>query len=298
MYIPHIRTPGNITVVLNGKTQVMSKDSSLFDQVVEAVKEGRVDDLISLFDIKQKVVDFSDGKIKLVEGVLYYNETPIHSALSSRIVESFGEGFDIVPMCRFLERLYQNPDEDAINGLWGFLEASSLPITYEGNFIAYKMVGNNYKDLYTRTIDNSPGAIVTQPREEVEKNPNKTCSRGLHFASRYYIEQGNYGARSRGDRLMVVEIDPADVVSIPVDYRAAKGRCCKYKVLGEIEWDTEIPNGMVETSEPKPEETAPADRNESPTEEFVETTTEEVAPVTGFAKVRKHISDWFIKIGS
>jgi hypothetical protein len=31
--------------------------------------------------------------------------------------------------------------------------------------------------------------------------------------------------------LLVVEVDPADVVSIPVDYNRQKGRACKYKVL-------------------------------------------------------------------
>jgi hypothetical protein len=109
------------------------------------------------------------------------------------------------------------------------------------------MVGSDFLDLYTHKIDNSPGATVKVDRSEVEKNPEKTCSRGLHFASRHYIEAGNYGSRTKGDRLVVVEIDPADVVSIPVDYKFAKGRCCGYHVLGEIEWETELPTGVVST---------------------------------------------------
>ena len=32
---------------------------------------------------------------------------------------------------------------------------------------------------------------------------------------------------------MIVKIDPADVVSIPVDYNNSKGRCCKYEVIAE-----------------------------------------------------------------
>jgi hypothetical protein len=37
-----------------------------------------------------------------------------------------------------------------------------------------------------------------------------------------------------GDKIVILEIDPADVVSIPTDYNNAKGRCCRYKVVGEL----------------------------------------------------------------
>ncbi|KKL79101.1 hypothetical protein LCGC14_2018170, partial [marine sediment metagenome] len=38
-----------------------------------------------------------------------------------------------------------------------------------------------------------------------------------------------------GGRTVIVEINPRDVVAIPVDYGNAKGRCCRYTVVGEIE---------------------------------------------------------------
>ena len=34
---------------------------------------------------------------------------------------------------------------------------------------------------------------------------------------------------------MLVKVDPADVVSIPVDYNNTKMRCCRYEVIGEYE---------------------------------------------------------------
>ena len=33
---------------------------------------------------------------------------------------------------------------------------------------------------------------------------------------------------------MILKINPADVVSIPADYNATKGRACRYEVLGEL----------------------------------------------------------------
>ena len=246
-FITHIRTPNTITVLVKGKTHSVSQNSPLFEAVCIAVKNEDLDSVSRLFKVKQHLADYSAGSIELVNDELLYRDQPVHSALSARIVQSFNDGFDVGPMCKFMENLYRNPDPDAIDGLWGFLESCNLPITAEGKFVAYKMVGSDFLDLYTHKIDNSPGATVKVDRSEVEKNPEKVCSRGLHFASRHYVENGNYGSRTRGDRLIVVEIDPADVVSIPVDYKFAKGRCCGYHVLGEIDWETELPTGVVDT---------------------------------------------------
>ena len=33
---------------------------------------------------------------------------------------------------------------------------------------------------------------------------------------------------------MILKINPADVVSIPTDYNASKGRACRYEVIGEL----------------------------------------------------------------
>jgi hypothetical protein len=37
-----------------------------------------------------------------------------------------------------------------------------------------------------------------------------------------------------GERTVIVKINPRDVVSIPTDYNEAKGRACRYEVIGEL----------------------------------------------------------------
>lgn len=64
-------------------------------------------------------------------------------------------------------------------------------------------------------------------RSLVDDNPNNTCSSGLHVASFKYAEDFGSG------RLVLCEVDPRDVVSVPVDYNSQKMRTCKYKVIGE-----------------------------------------------------------------
>ena len=37
-----------------------------------------------------------------------------------------------------------------------------------------------------------------------------------------------------GERVMILKINPRDVVSIPTDYNDSTGRCCRYEVIGEV----------------------------------------------------------------
>jgi hypothetical protein len=141
------------------------------------------------------------------------------------------EGFPIEPMVNFMENLYQNPSKRSVDELYNFLEKSQLPITPDGHFLAYKKVRANYMDCHTGTMDNSVGKIVEMERNEVDDNKDRTCSAGLHFCSLGYL--GHFG----GERIMIVKINPRDVVSIPSDYNDTKGRACRYEVIGELNAD-------------------------------------------------------------
>ena len=65
------------------------------------------------------------------------------------------------------------------------------------------------------------------PRSEVDENPDNHCSSGFHVGAWEY-------ASSFGERVVLVEVDPADVVSVPNDYNAQKCRVTKYKVLSDL----------------------------------------------------------------
>jgi hypothetical protein len=52
----------------------------------------------------------------------------------------------------------------------------------------------------------------------------------LHFCSQEYLP--HFGGSD--SRVVIVKINPRDVVSIPTDYNNAKGRACRYEVIGEV----------------------------------------------------------------
>lgn len=253
MKAPHIIGKDSITVYFNGKPYVMSRNHSSFEAVVKALKDQDEATLTKLLNVKESVASQSNGLVKIVDGDLRFNGQPLHNALVDRILHLFNEGFNIDPLCRFLENLMQNPSNRAVEELYTFLERCNLPITPDGHFLAYKMVNSDFTDKYTGTMDNSPGKIVEMPRNQVDDRAQNTCSHGLHFASRHYVVSGGFGNRAYGDKLITLKINPADVVSIPVDYQFSKGRACKYLVVEEISWDDEIKPYYTGNDEPEEE---------------------------------------------
>ncbi len=122
----------------------------------------------------------------------------------------------------------KNPSKRAVDELYGFLEKNSLPLTSDGHFLAYKKVRENFFDVHSGTMRNAPGDIVEMERNQVDDNKDNTCSTGLHFCGMSYLS--HFG----GERTVIVKINPRDVVSIPSDYNDAKGRACRYEVIGEL----------------------------------------------------------------
>lgn len=229
--------PGSITVIANdGNTMTITSESHQnYDNIREAVKLKDYNLVQELIDLaSQMMTKFSSvaDTVHIEHGVLYFSNRAIAGVLGERAVQMHSEGFDMGPMFAFVENLYQNPSHRAVTQLYGFLEATDLPITEDGHFLAYKMIREDYTDCYTGKMDNSIGAVPEMDRFDVNDNPDETCSSGLHFCSQGYL--GAYG-NGRNGRTVIVKVNPRDVVSIPIDYNNAKGRACKYEIVGEFE---------------------------------------------------------------
>ena len=106
-----------------------------------------------------------------------------------------------------------------------------MPITPEGNFLAYKGVNDDFTDKHTGKFSNKVGEVLEMRRGGVDDDARHGCSSGFHAGSYEYAK----GYAYNGGNLMVVEINPADVVSVPYDCECQKLRTCKYKVVGHYE---------------------------------------------------------------
>lgn len=233
MTYPFVIQGNNIVVVIGNTPHTISKTHITYSKVLEAIKVGDWDTVKDIIDPKKVVLNYGQGNVAIQGDTLFWKGEVLDTGLARRMISMLQEGFPIEPMINFMENLMTNPSKRAVTELYNFLEKNNLPITPDGHFLAYKKVRANFFDVHSGTMDNSVGNIVTMERNQVDDDKNNTCSTGLHFCGMSYLSC--FG----GDRTVIVKINPADVVSIPSDYNDAKGRACRYEVIGELNVDPE-----------------------------------------------------------
>ena len=232
--LTHIKDAKNqYTVIIANKSYQFDPSHTDYSGLVECVKTGDHEMFLSLFEVGTVIENWSEGDFRFEDGVLWYEDEQVHDVITGRVVEMLKGGFDHTPMLAFLERLYQNPSYRAINELYTFLQHKFLPITPDGYFLAYKAVQSDFKDKYSGTFDNSVGNTVSISRRKVDDNCDVGCSHGLHVGAIDYVK--SYGGA--GDKVVICKVDPADVVSVPLDSEHQKVRCCRYEVVGEYAED-------------------------------------------------------------
>lgn len=239
-------TERSIVLMIDGKSHIVGKVHPNYDKIKEKVIAKDYTDILLLIDIPNTINEFGSGKVVVKDGQITYEGEVLHGAIVTRIFKMIEEGFDVNPMVLFLENLMLNPSKRAVDELYGFLEACSLPITDDGHFLAYKKVkrkdNGDLVDIYTGKFNNNVGQIPEVRRNQVDEDKERTCSYGLHFCSQSYLPHFGVGS---GNAVVIVKINPRDVVAIPVDYNNAKGRTCRYEVVSEHELsDYEFPHSV------------------------------------------------------
>lgn len=227
-------TDNNVSVNYEGESHIVPRSDALADRLIKAIKEGRLQEIPALVSASKRIEIFSKGNFKVENGQVLVNGVAAPHALSNKIIRFSNDGLPFQPLVKFAENLQKNPSFRAVNELFTFLEKNDHPITENGNFIAYKRVRSTFKDIHSNTMDNSVGKTVEIPRNQVDEDSSRTCSHGLHVANWDYAHLHFASSDSASDVMLEVEVNPADVVAIPIDYNNSKMRVCKYKVLGVV----------------------------------------------------------------
>lgn len=244
MNVAYIMQGDNITFTINGSSTVVNKKTHLnYKKIVKAMKAENWDKVQSLVDVSASIASFYKGKIEIRNGGVFWKGNAIHNSLTKRLVEMYRNGMPVTALIAFMKNIMENPSRTAVDELYGFLEKNDLPLTNDGCFMAYKRIHavkskkgkvKGFVDCYTKTINNDVGQVVKMRRNGVDDNRHNTCSIGLHFCSMGYLQAFGFG----GDNpIVLVKINPRDVVSIPTDYNNSKGRCCEYEVVAVHEGD-------------------------------------------------------------
>lgn len=257
-----------LTVFLNGELFTVPVDAPNFRAVITAIKSGDEDSVYTAINVEESVKEAFTSVLGqscqvtvTAEGV-FVGDSIMHNALSSKIMEFMSAGLSFAPLVKFLEnfmenplvKLASNPEVLAMMGkspdqaheivneftddFYSFLNNKDLPVTDAGTFLAYKSVGSDYysvtsgKTVLTKGHVNDRGQVYNGIGEEIEcdrgqVDPSRRneCSYGLHVGSLEYVQ--NFS----GEKKIIVEVNPKDVVAIPPDCNRQKMRVCAYKVL-------------------------------------------------------------------
>lgn len=237
--LPFILQGSKIILYVNNAPVIIDTTHINYKIVKEAIIAGDWETVKEMATIKSALTKVSNGRVSVSEDEVLFDGVPVHNALTRRMIQRFSEGFPFAHFCKFMENLDANPSYRARNELYNFLEACNLPITDDGCFLAYKKIRADWTDCFTGKIDNSIGAKPTMNRRDVNEDPTQTCSAGLHVCSYSYLKSYS------GDRIVAVKVNPADVVSCPVDYSFAKLRVCAYEVIDELPIDAAQENDVL-----------------------------------------------------
>jgi hypothetical protein len=233
MAVPFMFVDGNLTLVLNNQSYQILPDHINYKLILEKLPSATAEELLEVVDVQKAVASFSDGLVEIKNGQVLYEGEEVHGSISKRILEFMSKGLPFQPLVNFLNNLMENPSMQSQKELYDFLEHENLAITSDGHFLAYKAVRNDFKDKYRGTFDNSIGNVVTMQRAKVDDDRGRGCSNGLHAGALNYV--ASYGSVDNGDRIVIVKINPRDVVSVPTDCNCEKLRTCRYEVMAEYE---------------------------------------------------------------
>lgn len=239
-----IANDGTVTAIVSGQTYCFGKSHPNYNKLINHLKNNNIEHFEAAYDIVSHVNSYCEGYVNCTDGSLTWDGIKMPSMFTHTILDMVKQGFPFEPMLNFLDNLSQNPSDHAVVELFDFMENKNMPITYDGCFLAYKAVKNDYKDIYSGTFDNSIGNVCSVPRTKVDNNRDNGCGAGLHVGAIDYAK--SYGGIDTddldggknddgGNRLMICKVNPRDVVSVPTDSKFQKLRCCRYEVVAEFD---------------------------------------------------------------
>ena len=208
---------GTITLLIDKEAFSVGVDHPNYHRILRAMDNRNADEL----------------KIQIQEGLFLYDGLELHNTLTERIMKLMLAEHSFEYMVNFLNNLMDNPSGRAVQELYSFLDNKSLPITEDGCFLAYKSVKEDWTDHWSGTIDNSVGQTPSVPRNRVDDNCEKGCSYGLHAGAIDYVS--SYHGHDPDTHVVIVKINPKDVVSVPTDCECTKIRVCTYEVVDVYE---------------------------------------------------------------
>lgn len=240
--IPYTLSEAAISFFLRGRQYTFASDDPRFDNIIEGIINNDEDFVEEVANPKQAVKRVTLGTVIIDnDDRVYCYGVEVSEFLARRIINQYNKFSDnpklLDPLIKFTEKLSLNPNSNVRDDLFEWLDRGSMPLYPDGDFAAYKLVKSDFSPIHSGPYgqDQSPGTVVSMPREACDSDRDATCSRGLHFCSYEYLPIFQQWNSNLGQKVILLKINPANVVAIPRDYNLSKGRTCEFYVVEEID---------------------------------------------------------------
>ncbi len=239
--VPYRISDKTITIVVDRQVHTVQRSAANANALIDELAKGESADLEvikAMASVKNYIVYLSQGRISLTDAGIQFMGELVNSYMTERIMRHHAEGVDVAPMLAFMDRVMNHPILGIQQDIYKWCEKGDMPFTAEGHIIAYKKVREDYRSYHASPdgthLHHPIGGFVEMERSAVDPRRNNTCSTGLHFCSYDYLNA--YQGANTG-RILILSIDPQDVIAIPTDYNQTKGRACRYRIIGELDHD-------------------------------------------------------------
>lgn len=234
----------------NGDSETIPETHVSFKTIIEQLLSGtstdeKIRELTQVLQTVTRKMSAISERVSVDGNAVYFDGDPLRGEVSDIIKKMFEEGraLDFKPLVNFLEKAATNPSLKSVDDLYRWISKGDLVIDPDGDIVAYKGVSVRSDGVSVSVhsgtafvngeeikgqIPNVPGTVISMPRSAVNANEMIACSTGLHAGTYAY-------ASSFASRLILVKINPRDVVSVPKDSSDQKLRVSRYTVLSQID---------------------------------------------------------------
>lgn len=241
----YIITNSSIVLFINNKPFKIDKTNALFSKVIQQfdLPENEQESAIKNVIFNTQSPNTSKDGLDIKDESVYIDNVKLPDVLAKKVIAMHKEDLPLSLFKNFWKNLQENPSRTSVSELYDFLSYKDLPLTEDGCFLAYKRLddkfwsinGNKNTTVLKGKVDkdgkiyNGIGEEIEVLRRDVDDNREHHCSDGLHIGSRDYAQNFASG------KMVVVKVNPKDVVSVPSDYNCQKCRVAAYQVVSIYE---------------------------------------------------------------
>lgn len=243
-------TQGHITFFVNNRPVRFDKSDEKYVRAIALFnlpadeQEAALDRLVNGTALPTSIEEAVQEGFVIVGDSVSYQDEKLPQVLAQKVRNLVAENLPVDSFVKFWENLRQNPSYSISKGfqdLYDFLSYKELPLTEDGCFLAYKGVNSDFWSVKgnpeTRVLQgevDEQGRILNKVGATIEVDRSDVCDdRGIHCAPGVHVGSLAY-AKSWAPNVVVVKVNPKDVVSVPSDCECQKCRCSKYEVVSSF----------------------------------------------------------------